>query len=116
MKDTRFGVERPELPMPMASETLSQLLLRDSAGEVGVGGADRPLLPLSAECRGGLGGRVDDVCLALVNNRDTLAVAVEASATGATGGGFRKAGVAASFCFCLSCAAGGGWLSRMLRR
>lgn len=116
MKETRFGVERPELPMPIASETLSQLLLSESAGDVGVGGADRPLLPLSAECRGGLGGRVDDVCLALVNNRDTLAVAVDASATGMTGVGLRNVGRAASFCFCFSEAAGSGWFSRMLRR
>lgn len=109
MKETRFGVERPELPILMASETLCQLLLNEGVGDVGVGGAERPLLPLSAECRGGLGGRVEDVWRALVNNRDTLAVAVEASATGATGGGFRNDGIAASFCFCFSNAAGEAW-------
>ena len=114
INDTRLGVERPELPMPIASDTLSQLLLRERAGEVGVGGADLPLLPLRAECRGGLGGRVEDVCRALVNNRETLAVAVEVSATGATDGGLRNVGRASSRCFCLS--AEGGWCSRMLRR
>ena len=66
MNDTRFGVDRPDAVMPIASDTLSQLLLSESAGDVGVGGADRPLRPLSAEWRGGLGGRVDDVCRPLV--------------------------------------------------
>lgn len=49
MNDTRFGVDRPELLMPMASDTLSQLLLNESAGDVGVGGADLPRVPFSAE-------------------------------------------------------------------
>ena len=61
MNDTRLGVLRPEPPTPKASDTLSQLLLTDSAGEMGVGGAERPLRPFIADTRGGLGGRVDDV-------------------------------------------------------
>lgn len=49
IKDTRLGVDRPDPPMPIASDTLNQLLLNDNAGEVGVGGADLPLLPFRAE-------------------------------------------------------------------
>lgn len=49
MKDTRFGVDRPDPPIPMASDTLCQLLLIDNAGDVGVGGADLPLRPFKAE-------------------------------------------------------------------
>ena len=59
--DTRFGVLRPE-PMPTASEMLSQLLLRERVGEIGVGGAEdpeRPLRPFIADTRGGLGARVE---------------------------------------------------------
>ena len=114
MNDTRFGVDRPELLMPMASDTLSQLLLSESAGDVGVGGADLPRVPFSAEWRGGLGARVEDECRGLVNSRDTLAVVVDASATGTTGGGLRNAGFASSFSFCFS--GERGLFSRMLRR
>ena len=73
------------------------------AGDVGVGGADLPRVPFSAEWRGGLGARVEDECRGLVNSRDTLAVVVDASATGTTGGGLRNAGFASSFSFCFSC-------------
>ena len=72
--ETRYGVLRPE-PMPTASEILSQLLLSESVGETGVGGAERPLRPFIADTRGGLGARVDVVCRALVKSRETLAVA-----------------------------------------
>ena len=89
--DTRFGVLRPE-PMPTASEMLCQLLLSESAGDAGVGGAERPLRPFIADTRGGLGARVDVVCRARVKSRETLAVACEVSATGATVGGLRNSG------------------------
>lgn len=106
MNETRFGVFRPELPMPKASDTLSQLLLIDRVGDVGVGGAERPLRPLSAECRGGLGARVDVVCRGFEKSLDTLVVVLEASATGLTGGGVRKAGRIG--CLPLSVGSGGG--------
>lgn len=117
MKETRFGVVRPDPVMPIASDTLSQLLLSERVGDVGVGGADLPLRPFSADCRGGLGGRVEDVWRAFVNSLETCAVAVEASATGLTGGGLRNDGRATSFCFPLSCAGGDtGLFSRIFRR
>ena len=72
--DTRFGVLRPD-PSPTASDILIQLLLSESVGEAGVGGAERPLRPFIADTRGGLGGRVDVVCRALVKRRETEAVA-----------------------------------------
>lgn len=49
-----------------------------------------------------------------MNSRDTLAVALDASAMGTTGGGLRNAGFAASFSFCFS--ADMGLFSRMLRK
>lgn len=110
--DTRFGVLRPDVPMPIASDTLSQLLLSDNAGEIGVGGAERPLLPFIADIRGGLGGRVEDVWRGFVKRRETLAVAWDASATGTTGGGLRKEGSGAGFGFG---GLGGGLFCRMVR-
>lgn len=57
---------------------------------------------------------MEDECRGFVNSLETLAVAVDASATGLTGGGLRKDGSAASFCFCFS--GDTGLLSRMFRR
>lgn len=113
-KDTRFGVDLPLDPLALklrASETLNQLPLNDGAGDTGVGGAVRLsrslltlfTLPFSTECLGGLGGLVECVWRAFVRRRDTLAVAWEVSATGATVGGVRNGGRwALSFSVCLS--------------
>ena len=57
---------------------------------------------------------MEDVCRAFVNSLETLAVAVDASAMGLTGGGLRNDGLAASFCFCFS--RDTGLFSRMFRR
>lgn len=47
---------------------------------------------LSDECRGGDGGRVDDVCVGLVNRRETEAVAVDVPAAASGGGESREGG------------------------
>lgn len=77
---------------------------------MGVGGADRFF---SAECRGGEGGRVEDECRALVNRRETDAVAVEVPRMGATVGGASRLGRTGDRC----CIDGGrGCFSRIVRR
>ena len=112
----RLGVERPELGLlpPNASATpapsISGMLFTGEGGGFGDGGTERCL---SEEWRGGEGGRVDDVCVGLVNRRETEAVAVEveASARGAEeiskGGGWT--------CENAGGGGGGGCSSRILR-
>lgn len=80
---------------------------------VGVGGVLR-ILPFSADCLGGDGGRVEDECRDLVKSREMDAVAVEVPDMGAIAGGTRREGRAGDFW--RMDGSGGGCFSRIVRR
>lgn len=111
----RLGVERPEpgrLPpnMTTPAPSISGILSIVGDGEVrGVGLVDAD--DLSAECLGGDGGRVDEVCVGLVKRRETDAVAVDVSASAMGGGDKGKKAGCRRGSGCL----GGGCSSRILR-
>ena len=97
-KEIRVGVEVPDadadaledvlLRLPVIALRASGMLSIEGAGlgvdVVGVEGLD---LFFMADCRGGEGGRVEVVWRALVNSRDTEAVAFEVPEIGGLLGG-----------------------------
>lgn len=75
------------------------------------------MLPFIEECRGGLGGRVECVCLALVNSLETLAVAWEVSAIGVpTVGLSKRAGFGSSCSRSFPFGSFGGLFWRIVRK